>query len=153
MQPAVVRADARDADVALLLGRHFELMRSQSPPESCHVLPADALDHPDISMFALRVDNVAVAIGALRRFRETDGELKSMHTAQEHRGRGYARALLQGLIRHSRDVGVRDLWLETGAGPEHSAARSLYASEGFAVCAPFWTYTKDPLSIFMTRGI
>ncbi|WP_298844213.1 GNAT family N-acetyltransferase [uncultured Roseobacter sp.] len=151
--PAVVRVDARDADVAALLERHFQLMRSQSPPESCHVLPADALCSPEMILFAIRDNSAAVAVGALRRFGDDDVELKSMHTAAEHRGRGLARQLLRGLIAHARSEGIQFVWLETGAGPEHSAARSLYTSEGFSTCSPFGDYTADPLSIFMTRRI
>ena len=152
-RPDVLRVAARDPDVAALLERHFQLMRSQSPPESCHVLPADDLADPDITLFAIREKESAVAIGALRRFGQADGELKSMHTAAEHRGRGLARHLLQGLIRHAAGEGVRSLWLETGSGPEHAAARGLYAAEGFTPCPPFGDYSEDPLSIFMTRRI
>ncbi len=145
-----VRPD--EADVAALLERHFNLMREQSPPESCHVLPARALDHPDIHIFALREAGQAVAIGAIRAGGKT-GELKSMHTAAEARGRGHGRALLLGLMEQARALGLSELKLETGSGAEHRAARHLYASEGFQECPPFDDYIEDPLSTFMARDV
>jgi len=145
-----VRADA--PDVARLLERHFALMRSQSPPESCHVLPASSLDAPDIALFALRENESAVAIGALK-VTGDEAELKSMHTAQEARGRGLARLLLLGLIDHARSEGITRLNLETGSGIEHAPARGLYTSEGFTECPPFGEYVADPLSLFMTLAI
>ena len=148
----LVRVSAGAPDVSALLKRHFDLMRSQSPAESCHVLPADALDSPDITLFALREQDRAVAVGALRRM-GTEAEIKSMHTAYEARGRGFARVLLQGLISSAREEGITRLNLETGSGAEHAAARALYQSEGFRECPPFGDYVSDPLSVFMTRAI
>ncbi|MFK7761646.1 MAG: GNAT family N-acetyltransferase [Roseobacter sp.] len=145
-----VRPD--EADVAALLERHFNLMREQSPPESCHVLPANALDHPDIHLYALRYEGSAVAVGAIKA-QGAAGELKSMHTAIEARGHGYGRILLVGLLEQARTLGLSRLELETGSGREHLAARNLYASEGFSECPPFGEYTHDPLSTFMAREI
>jgi putative acetyltransferase len=145
-----VCADA--PDVARLLDRHFNLMRAQSPPESCHVLPAASLSAPDVRLFALREDACAVAVGALK-ISGTEAELKSMHTAEEFRGRGLARQLLRGLIDHARNAGVKRLDLETGSGVEHAPARALYTSQGFTECPPFGEYVADPLSMFMTRAI
>lgn len=148
----LVRVRADEPDVALLLDRHFELMRSQSPPESCHVLPAASLNAPEVALFALREDARAVAIGALKTMSD-EAELKSMHTAQEVRGRGLARELLRGLIDHARAAGIARVSLETGSGVEHAPARGLYTSEGFTECPPFGEYVADPLSLFMTRAI
>lgn len=141
-----------EPDVAALLKRHFELMRMQSPPESCHVLPADALRAPDIHLFALRKHGNAVAVGALRVFGAM-AELKSMHTAERERGNGYGRVLLKGLIQEALRIGVSQLALETGSGAEHETARYLYASEGFRECPPFGDYTYDPLSLFMSKTL
>ncbi|QJF50105.1 GNAT family N-acetyltransferase [Roseobacter ponti] len=153
---AIVRVRADEPDVAQLLTRHFELMRSQSPPESCHVLPGDALNAPDITLYGLRDADEVVAVGAIRKTGSGEmahGELKSMHTAQERRGQGLARHLLRGMISEARSAGITVLNLETGAGEEHAAARRLYHSEGFRECPPFGEYVSDPLSVFMTRRI
>ncbi|MEM9578263.1 MAG: GNAT family N-acetyltransferase [Pseudomonadota bacterium] len=142
-----------EPDVAELIQRHFNLMREQSPPESCHVLSAEALDAEDVRLFALRADDRAVAIGALRLMPDSSGELKSMHTASERRGNGYGRLLLQGLVEEARKLGLTNLALETGSSKEHEPARRLYASEGFSACPPFGDYIYDPLSLFMSRKL
>lgn len=139
-------------DVAALIARHFALMRSQSPPESCHVLPGDALAGEDMHLFVLREEGLALCIGAVHQTGES-GEVKSMHTLQEARGKGFARAMLLILMDHARSLGIKRLNLETGSGKEHAAARALYASEGFVECSPFGNYSEDPLSLFMTRAI
>lgn len=139
-------------DVKALLDQHFALMRMQSPPESCHVLPSESLNSDDIRLFALRRDTKIVAVGAIR-IDGRMGELKSMHTAAPERGKGLGRVLLQGLISEARALGLTELALETGSGSEHEAARGLYASEGFATCPPFGPYSYDPLSLFMRRTL
>lgn len=148
----VERVSANESDVAHLLARHFDLMRAQTPAESCHVLPATAMSSPDLVLFALRENGRAVAVGALR-IVGRQGELKSMHTVKEKRGQGLGRRLLLGLIAQARDLGLEELLLETGAGADHLAARKLYSSEGFAQCPPFGDYTEDPLSVFMSRSL
>ncbi|MEP2642328.1 GNAT family N-acetyltransferase [Roseobacter sp.] len=148
----IAATDPNTPDVAALLTRHLELMQDQSPPESCHALPLDAFSDPDVTVFTLREADTLLAVGALR-MDAGWGELKSMHTAQSARGRGAARALLDVLINVARDANLTRLYLETGSGPEHMAARRLYASAGFSACAPFGDYLPDPLSYFMTRAI
>jgi putative acetyltransferase len=149
---ALERVSAQAPDVAAILARHFALMRSQTPEESCHVLPAEAMAAPDIALFALRKEGRPVAIGALR-LMGRQGELKSMHTLAEARGRGFGRQILRGLMDEARRMGLTEVLLETGAGPEHQAARALYASEGFTPCPPFGEYRPDPLSVFMARTL
>lgn len=139
-------------DVAALIARHFALMRSQSPPESCHVLPGDALAGSDMHLFVLREDGRALGIGAIHHTGDT-GEIKSMHTAHEARGKGFARVMLLALLDHARSLGITRINLETGSGPEHEAARALYTGQGFTECPPFGSYCEDPLSLFMTRTI
>jgi putative acetyltransferase len=148
----VVPADVAEEDVAALLSRHFDLMRSQSPPESCHVLPGAALAAADVSVWVARQGDVALGVGALRHCGSW-GEVKSMHTAAEARGKGVALALLEAVTAHARASGITRLNLETGSGDEHAPARRLYTRAGFEECAPFGDYVHDPLSVFMTRTL
>ena len=141
-----------DPDVATLIQRHVELMRSQTPEEACHVMTSEALANDDTDLLVLRENGRALAIGALRHM-GTFGELKSMHTAVEARGRGLGRSMVRALVARARDAGMTHVSLETGSGPEHMAARALYASEGFSECPPFGGYSAHPLSVFMTRSI
>lgn len=145
-------ADAAEPAVAELISAHFQLMRSQSPAESCHVLPADGLSEPDISLFAAYDGQQLLGIGALK---ACDGyqELKSMHTESRARGRGVARKLLRFLMNEARVAGATRIFLETGAQQEHAPARRLYQSAGFQICPPFGSYVEDPLSVFMMCDI
>jgi GNAT superfamily N-acetyltransferase len=60
------------------------------------------------------LDDVAVGCGAVRRLDETTAELKRMYVAPSVRGRGVGRALLEGLEREARLLGVTTVVLETG---------------------------------------
>jgi putative acetyltransferase len=141
-----------EPDVAALIKRHVALMRSQTPEEACHVMTSEALADKDTELLVLREAGRACAIGALRHM-GTWGELKSMHTAVEARRRGLGRAMVRALVERARDAGLTDVNLETGSGPDHMAARALYASEGFSECPPFGGYRAHPLSVFMMRRI
>ncbi|MDP5219651.1 GNAT family N-acetyltransferase [Ruegeria sp. 2205SS24-7] len=145
------RDDVRAADVRDLLLRHFALMRESSPEESCHVMEPDALQEADVTLISARQAGTVLGIGALNEIASGHGELKSMHTAAEARGRGIARAILQALITEAQDRGLHRLSLETGSDPIFAPARALYAAHGFSECPPFGDYQLDPLSTFMTR--
>ena len=141
-------------DVRALLGRHFALMRAGSPAESCHVMPPEALLERDAVLMAARNDAGAVlGIGALTVIAPGHGELKSMHTVENARGRGVAQAVLDALIETVRAQGLGRLSLETGSADTFAPARALYARNGFVICPPFADYVADPLSVFMTRAV
>lgn len=141
-------------DVRALLERHFALMRAGSPEESCHVMEPDALLERGAVLVAAREEGGSVlGIGALTVIASGHGELKSMHTAAEARGRGVAQAVLAELIKTARAQDISRLSLETGSADMFAPARALYARNGFALCAPFGDYMTDPLSVFMTRTL
>ncbi len=112
-----------------------------------------ALLEREAVLYAARDGQTLLGVGALTLIGPQHGELKSMHTAAEARGRGVARAILQALMDHARDHGVTRLSLETGTADLFAPARALYAAHGFATCPPFGNYTVDPLSVFMTRTL
>ena len=140
-------------DVADLLNRHFELMRMQSPQESCHVMTADDLFAAGASVFALRKESDMLGIAALKPLDETHGELKSMHTKSEARGMGVGAALVQHVLQEARNRSMTRISLETGSADAFAPARRLYERQGFTYCPPFAEYSEDPLSVFMTRTV
>lgn len=146
-------ARSTEPGVAALIATHFELMRAASPEDSCHVMPADALEREGALVFVAEDQGMVVGIGALKIAAEGYGEIKSMHTASAVRGKGVARQILGGLIDSARTREVKQLNLETGSSDMFAPARALYAAEGFTVCPPFGDYTADPLSTFMARAI
>ena len=149
----VVRDTPDSADVRALLMRHFEVMRADSPEESCHVLDPGALFERSAVLFAAREGDSVLGVGALAQVGPGHGELKSMHTLTEARGRGVGRAILAALLEEARARGMARVSLETGSAEMFAPARALYSAHGFADCPPFGSYVKDPLSVFMSRTL
>ncbi|QBF30303.1 GNAT family N-acetyltransferase [Thalassococcus sp. S3] len=147
------QASIDDPDVRALLLRHLDLMRSQSPEESCHVMRPEHLFEADALLLGAWDDAHLLGVGALVQIAPGEGELKSMHTAEQARGRGVGGALLSALIDKARGLGLVRLSLETGSAASFKPARSLYAAHGFHLCPPFGEYVEDPLSAFMTREV
>lgn len=137
-------------DLVLLHQRHTEAMHADSPPESIHMLPPNALAEPDVGFYVLREDGVAIGMGALKRIDAEHAEIKSMHVLQECRGRGLARLMVQHLLAEARKQGVVRLSLETGSQPSFAPARGLYSALGFEMTGPFADYKLDPNSVYMT---
>mmetsp|Transcript_10465 Transcript_10465/g.16966 ORF Transcript_10465/g.16966 Transcript_10465/m.16966 type:complete len:155 (+) Transcript_10465:338-802(+) len=140
-------------DVRALLDRHVSLMQAGSPEESCHVMAPDTLVEEGAVLLAARAQGQVYGIGAMTVIGPGHGELKSMHTAAEARGRGVAQAVLDALMETARAQGLTRLSLETGSAETFASARALYARNGFKPCPPFGTYALDPLSVFMTRTL
>lgn len=150
---AIAREHPVQPDLALLHERHTQAMHADTPPESIHMMSADALAHPDIAFFVMRDDGRPVGMGAVKRITPDHAELKSMHILHEDRGRGLAQTMLDHLIVMARADGITRLSLETGSQPSFEAARRLYFAAGFEECGPFEGYGPDPNSTFMTREI
>lgn len=150
---AITPADPLDGDVRALLERHLALMNEQTPPEDVHALDVEGLRDPAVSLVGLREDGVLLAVGALKHLDDRHGELKSMHTAAEHRGRGAGAQVLAHLLALARERGYHRVSLETGSMAASAAARSLYARAGFVGCGPFAAYRPSPSSTFMTLDL
>ena len=140
-------------DVRSLLDQHFSEMRAGSPPDACHVLPADGLNDPAIRFFTLRENSVLLGCGALKRLEPGHGEIKSMRTADAALGRGIGKALLDHIVAAARAEGMSRLSLETGSTEQFTAALRLYEREGFATCGPFGGYADTPFTRFFTKEI
>ena len=146
-------ADPRDERVRELVERQLNFGRAFTPPEDVHALGADELLDPAIVLFAARVDEDVLGIGALKEIEEGHGELKTMHTAEAARGRGIGRAMLEHLLAEARRRGYRRVSLETGAMDAFAPARALYESAGFAACAPFGSYRRSPNSTYLSLAL
>ena len=116
-----------------------------------HALDLEALLAPTITFFGMRDGKgTLLAVGALRELGGDHGEVKSMHTIAEARGRGIGRAMLDHLLALARDRGYRRVSLETGTMAAFEPARRLYARAGFKKCQPFADYFVSPNSVCMT---
>lgn len=140
-------------DVQQLLGRHWALMHETTPPEDSHYLDTAGLLDAGVSFFAAREGGSLLAIGAIVELEPTHGEVKSMHTAAEARGRGIGRLVLNHVIAVARERGYSRLSLETGSIEEFAPARRLYEAAGFIECEPFGDYVPSINSTFMTLDL
>jgi putative acetyltransferase len=145
--------DLDSLDVQYLVEFHYAELRSISPPEACHVLPATGLRDPAVTVWSARDEGALVGVGALKELASDHGEIKSMCTASEARGKGVGRAMLRHIVGEAQNRGYKRLSLETGnSEPFHPALR-LYESEGFVPWGPFADYNDIPFSSFMTRRL
>jgi putative acetyltransferase len=139
--------------VHALLEEHLADMYAWSPPESVHALDLEGLRRPEVTFWSAWSERgELLGCGALKEIDPRHAEIKSMRTANAHRGKGVGRQLLRHLLAVARERGYRRLSLETGAQPGFEPARRLYEAFGFRYTAPFEGYVEDPNSVFMTLG-
>lgn len=141
--------DLRGPEIAALLSAHLDFAAGQTPPEYAHALDLDALRTPDITFWTAWDGAVLLGCGALKELDARLGEIKSMHTAAAHRGRGVGAAILDRIVDVARQRAYRRLVLETGTNAAFAPARALYAGRGFVNCAPFAEYAASPHNTFM----
>lgn len=140
----------RAAGTKALLEQSHALMLSLFSPDACHFLDLDALEADNIHLFAARDGKATLGTGALA-IKDGYGEVKSMFTAPEARGKGVAAALLRQIEDTAIAAHLPDLKLETGTGLD--AAHRLYERFGFTYCGPFGAYKAVPESLFMTKPL
>jgi len=145
--------DPRRGDVVALLERHLDFARSVTPPEDVHALDLDGLTGPEITFVSLRDDGRLLGIGAIKQLDPNHVELKSIHTAEEARGNGVGRAIVEHLIGLARERGAGQVSLETGSMDEFAPSRSLYSRVGFVECGPFAEYVPSRNSTYMTMEL
>ena len=145
--------DLGGPEIAELLAAHVAFCRASSAPESTHVLDLDALRSPEVTFWSAWDGAALLGCAAVKELDPSHGEIKSMHTAAQHRGRGVALRLLEHVVDEARSRGYRRLSLETGSMEAFAPARALYERYGFMVCAPFAGYRLDPNSVFMTLDL
>lgn len=133
-----------------MVARHLRFTAAASPPEFAFALDHGELRDPEVTLFGLWVGEELLAVGGLKQLDDAHVELKSMHTAEEARGRGLGRRILDHLLATARARGYARVSLETGSTEEFAAARALYASSGFKPCAPFGAYQASDWNTFMS---
>jgi putative acetyltransferase len=146
--------DPRKPDVTALLERHLAFTTTETPPEHSFALNVDGLVDPAITFFSYRdTSEQVLGVGALKLLGDGTGELKSMHTCAEARGRGVGQAVLRHIIDVARARRLTRLYLETGTTPGFAAARNMYVSEGFEPCGTFGGYPITGDNTFYTLAL
>jgi len=145
--------DLRGPEIKALLEAHLDTMAAHSPPESRHALDLEGLRAPAITFWTVWDGDELVGCGALKALDVEHGEIKSMHTAKAHRGKGVGAHLLRHILDEAGQRSYRRLSLETGSMEAFLPARLMYEKFGFVICAPFADYREDPNSSFMTLAL
>ena len=137
-----------------LLARHLLFTQSETPPEHSFALDVSGLLDPAITFFSYRDGSGGLlGVGALKRLADGAGELKSMHTAAEARGRGVGEAIVAHIVTLARAQGLARLYLETGTTDGFAAARRLYERAGFQPCGTFGGYPVTGDNTFYTLAL
>lgn len=149
----VAEDDPKGPDIVALLERHLDFARTVTPPDDVHALDVDGLLHESVSFFSIRADGRLLGIGAIKQLDEGHMELKSIHTAEEARGNGIGRAMVDHLVDVARRRGATRVSLETGSMDAFAPSRALYSRVGFVECEPFGDYSSGRSSTFMTMEL
>ena len=145
--------DPRRPEVLAILRRHLAFCLSETPPEHSFALDAEGLLDPAVTFFSCRDGDAVLGVGAIKQLEPGHGELKSMHTAAEARGRGVGRAMLAHLLAVARSRGYQRVSLETGTTPGFAAARALYTGAGFVPAEPFGGYQRTEDNTFYSLAL
>ncbi|GGI43879.1 putative acetyltransferase [Agromyces flavus] len=146
----IERGDLADERVLRLLRDHLDDMFATSPPESVHALDVSGLEVPEVTFWTIAEGGDILGCVALKELDPGHGELKSMRTDAESRGRGLGARLLEHVLAEAARRGYGRVSLETGSQDFFRPARTLYQRYGFRECGPFGDYVLDPHSVFMT---
>lgn len=145
--------DLSRPQVHALLREHLAHMHALSPAEQVFALDLNQLRAPNITFWTLWENDELLGCVALKALSATHGEVKSMRTADPHRGRGAGRALLVQVVETAMQRGYQKLSLETGTHPEFMPAQQLYLSMGFKASGPFADYEANEHSLFMELAL
>ena len=142
-----------NTEVHDLLVKHFIELRSVSPEGSAHVLDINGLKDFSIKFWSLWEQDELMGIGALKFLDKEHGEFKSIRVNDKFKNNGYGLKVINHLINEARNLEVKKLSLETGAGNFFTPARKLFIKCGFKVCDPFSHYEEDVNSVYMCMQI
>ena len=142
-----------DPRVLALVEYHVRAARAQTEVGSAHAIGTSGLSAPNVRFWSAWDGGTLVGIAALKRLSPDHGEIKSMHTAIEHRGRGVGSALVAHIVAIAREMGLSRLSLETGSWEYFKPAHALYRRHGFVECDSFGDYEADVNSLFFTLHV
>jgi putative acetyltransferase len=149
--PLVVCRETPDQpEVARLLALADERSAALYPAESRHGLSLADLLGQAVWFSVARLDGRAVGCGGYGVLSDRSAEMKRVFVAEEARGRGVGRAIVEAVEAGAAAEGVRRMYLETGVKSDE--ALRLYRRLGYEACAPFAHYQPDPLSVFMVKA-
>src|SRR5437773_11926526 len=105
--------DLTGTEIAELLREHLENMAENSPPESRHAVTLQQLRKPGITFWSVWNGKELLGCGALKELDPHHGEIKSVHTASNHRRKGVAATLWQQILEDAKRRNYKRVNLET----------------------------------------
>jgi putative acetyltransferase len=151
MTLSIALETAESDDVVALLRMSDAFSQSLYPPASRHPMAVEHIAAPNVRFFVARYDGKAVGCGALVLGDQGRAELKRMFVDRTVRGQGIGTAILEALENAAIQAGVTRILLETGV--DNRDALTLYRRQGYHERSPFGSYSADPLSTFMEKGL
>tara|TARA_B100001057_G_C22519351_1_gene821202 strand:- start:149 stop:616 length:468 start_codon:yes stop_codon:yes gene_type:complete len=148
-----IEGNFENTDVNELLTKHFVELRAASPEGSAHVLDIEGLKVPSIKFWSLWDNNQLMGCGALKFLEKDHGEFKSIRLHDNFRKKGNGIKLINQLIEEAKNLKIRQISIETGAGKFFEPARKLFDLCGFRPCEPFAHYKEDINSIYLSKII
>ncbi len=148
-----VEGNFDDPEVNELLTKHFIELRAASPKGSAHVLDIPGLKIPSIKFWSLWKKEELLGCGALKFLENEHGEFKSIRIHDNFRNKSNGSKLINHLIEEAKNLGIKRISIETGAGKFFEPARKLFKRCNFKLCEPFAHYKKDKNSIYLTKLI
>ena len=141
-----------DPQPSALLAEAQALQAEIYAEEHNHALDTAALTADDIRFFIAREGDRVLGVGAFKiHAAEKYGEVKSMFTSTNGRGKGIAAAIMRAIEDMAKSDGLTSLKLETGA--ELEAAVRLYDRFGFVRSGAFGSYEDNGVSVFMQKTL
>ena len=138
-------------EVNELLTKHFIELRAASPEGSAHVLDIPGLKINSIKFWSLWEREKLLGCGALKFLDKEHGEFKSIRIHDSFRGKGNGIKIINHLIGEAKELNIRRISIETGAGKFFAPARKLFDNCGFKPCPPFAHYKEDINSLYLTK--
>jgi GNAT superfamily N-acetyltransferase len=96
---------------------------------------------PDGCFFLAWRNGTFIACGGLRRFSDSDCEMKRLYVVPAHRGEGVGRVVAEALVEQARQLGYKAMLLDTL--PSMQGAQTLYTSLGFRLTS---AYRSNPVA-------
>ncbi len=140
-------------DVDKLLRKHFVELRSVSPAGSTLVLDIEGLKESSIKFWSMWDNDELIGCGALKFLTKDHGEFKSIRVADKFRKNGNGIKIINLLIEKAKELNIKKISIETGAGNFFKPARELFTLSGFKLCKPFAHYKEDINSVYMSMLI
>lgn len=153
------KADFNDQRLIAMLKIHHATVTdpaSNVPGQKMYALDLASLQQPNIHLWTVwsAVEPMELlGLGALKVIDSDSAEVKSMHTSTVARGKGTGAVTLEKLLDEAKDLGLKNVYLETGSLDSFAGARRFYAGQGFVQCGPFADYEPQENSYFMCKAL